>query len=161
MKSNYSKNCSETALKLLWNCSKTALPLFYWSTSEVTWKYSRLMLWFDGCWWRRQQFQQANSGSKSEYSLRTVTEHLDDQLNCRSVRNNDNGTCSLRKQVHTTTVDYGTPSSTLHSRSLSIIRVIFSLVEKVVFFSKWRSSFLNICPSFGFLRSKLWFLQVF
>jgi len=53
---------------------------------------------------KRQQFQQA--AGKSEYSLRTVSEQLDDQLNGRSLRNNDASSYSLRKQVQTTPVDY-------------------------------------------------------
>jgi len=53
---------------------------------------------------KRQQFQQV--AGKSEYSLRTVSEQLDDQLNSRSLRKTESSTYSLRKQVQTTPVDY-------------------------------------------------------
>ena len=54
----------------------------------------------------RQQFQQTNPASKSEYSLRTVTEQLDDHLNTRTLRRNESS-YSLRKPNQPITVDYG------------------------------------------------------
>ena len=56
---------------------------------------------------RRQYRAASRSQDKSEYSLRTITERMEDHQNDRPLLPDENSTYSLRKQLHNAPMDYG------------------------------------------------------